>query len=432
MIFDIAAETMGIDERKKIQLSRLRKMVDYCYNNVPFYKKKLGDAGINSGADIRTLEDIRYIPFTTKQDLKDNYPDGFLAVPMKKIARIHASSGTTGKPTVGYYTQNDMKLWRSLAARVLALNGITEDDVFQLSVSYGLFTGAFGFHQGAELIGCTIVPASAGNTEKQLVMLHDMKVTAITATPSYAALLSEKIKNSGNLSEYNLKRVLFGAERCSDKIRSEVEANLGVVTADNYGLTECFGPGVAGECEAQNGLHISEDFFYPEIVNAEGVSQPDGVQGELVFTSLEREAMPLLRYKTRDITILDHTPCSCGRTTVRMHAPFARTDDMFVFKGINVFPGQIECAMAEVAGISPHYHVTLTRNNYIDNAVLSIELERSKSTYSADKLAAIEAEINRKLKEIVIVRMNVELLEPESLERSNGKTKRVSDLRYDE
>ena len=426
-------ETMSRSEMEELQLARLRHMVDYCIEKVPFYKKKLTDAGITSGDQIKSLKDISKIPFTTKADIRDNYPDGFLAVPMNEVARIHASSGTTGKPTIGYYTKKDMEVWADASARVLCLNGLTKDDVFQVSVGYGLFTGAFGFHQGAEKIGCTIVPASTGNTQKQLVMMHDIGVTVLMATPSYATYLSDLIKQSGiPAEEFKVKRVLLGAERCTQSMRETIEKNLGVVTADNYGLTECFGPGVAGECDFKCGMHISEDYFYPEIIDPEtGEPLPDGEQGELVFTSLLREGMPLLRYRTRDITSITHEKCGCGRTTVRMKAPFARTDDMFVFKGVNVFPTQIECAIDSVPELSPYYHIKLERNeSHQDTATVFVELKKASCLYSERELLKMHEDLEHSLREIVIVRMNIKLVEPETLQRFVGKGKRVEDLRY--
>lgn len=426
-------EVMDREKMQELQLKRLRNMVDYCIERVPFYKKKLSEAGITSGSQIRTLEDINLIPFTTKADLRDNYPDGFLAVPINEVARIHASSGTTGKPTLGYYTKNDMEAWADCAARVLYLNGLTKDDILQVSFGYGLFTGGLGFHQGAEKIGCTIIPASTGNTQKQLLMMHDMGVTILLATPSYATYLSDLIKQSDiPIEEFKIRRVILGAERCTRSMRDTIEENLGIATADNYGLTECFGPGVAGECDCRCGLHISEDYFYPEIIDPEtGEVLPDGEKGELVFTSLLREGMPLLRYRTRDITTLTHEKCECGRTTVRMQAPFARTDDMFVFKGVNVFPSQIECAIDNVAELSPYYYIKLERNKmHQDIATVFVELKKPSHLYSDKELAKIKTDLEYGLKEIVIVRFNIELVDPETLQRFAGKSKRVEDLRY--
>ena len=430
--YNAEIEMMPREQLTVLQLSRLKKSVKYCIDNVPFYREKLLSVGVASSDDIQSLDDIRKLPFTTKEDLKANYPDGLLAVKMDKVARVHASSGTTGKPTIGYYTKADMEVWAEASARVLMLNGITTEDIMQISVGYGLFTGALGFHQGAEIIGCTIVPASTGNSQKQLVMMHDVGVTALMATPSYATYLSELIAQSGiPREEFRLKKVLLGAERCTQRMRNTIEKNLGVVTADNYGLTECFGPGVAGECECQNGMHISEDIFYPEIIDpATGEVLPDGEQGELVFTSLLREGMPLLRYRTRDITVLTHEKCRCGRTSVRMQAPFARTDDMFVFKGVNVFPSQIECAIDAVDGLSPYYHIKLERDGYVDTATLFVELDKPKELLSDKEIKAINDRLQQKLREIVIVRINTKLVNPETLQRFTGKAKRVEDLRY--
>lgn len=424
-------ETMSRAQMEQLQLTRLQAMVDHCYQHSPFYHQKLRDAGITCGKDIRTLSDIRLLPYTTKEELREQYPDGLLAVPRDQIARIHASSGTTGKPTVTYYTRRDLDNWSELAARVLDLNGIEPSDTLQISVGYGLFTGALGFHQGAEKIGCTIIPASTGNTQKQLVMMHDMGVTALMATPSYAATLAEKVAASPNAEGFRLKKVLFGAERCTPATRRMVEAKLHVHTADNYGMTECWGPGVAGECSARQGMHLSEDFFYPEIIVPEtGEPLPDGELGELVLTTLCREAMPLLRYRTRDLTRLDHAPCPCGRTTVRMEAPMGRTDDMFVFKGINVFPSQIECAIGAIPELSPHYLVTLTRDtSFQDSALLEVETICDDLTDS--QLQDVIARLEHKLREIIIVRLQVALRAPGTLQRFTGKAARVHDCRYD-
>lgn len=422
-------ETLPRAQMAELQLRKLRSTVDYCYARSPFYHEKLHQAGIRSGEDIRTLEDIRRIPFTTKEELRDQYPDGLLAVPRSEIARIHASSGTTGKPTLGFYTRRDLENWGQLAARVLALNGVEADETLQIAVGYGLFTGALGFHQGAEKLGCTVIPASTGNTLKQLVMLRDLGVTALMATPSYAAALAEKL--DGAAGELKLQKVLFGAERCTPATRRMVEERLHVHTADNYGLTECWGPGVAGECQARAGMHISEDFFYPEVVSPEtGEPLPDGELGELVFTALDKEATPLLRYRTHDLTRLDHRPCACGRTTVRMEAPMGRTDDMFVFKGINVFPSQIECAIAAVPELSPHYKITLERDtSFQDTALLEVEPAGSSLTDSEQRI--VLAQLEARLREIIIIRLNAVIREPGTLERFVGKARRVDDRRYD-
>ena len=429
-IYQIDLETMDRAELAKLQLKKLQNMVDYCLSHSEFYRKKLRAVGIDSGFCIQKLEEVQKIPYTTKEELREQYPTGLLAVPMDKVARIHASSGTTGKPTVGYYTNKDLDIWADAAARVLVQNGLGPHDIMQVSVGYGLFTGAMGFHQGAERIGCTIIPASTGNTEKQIVMMHDLGVTVLMATPSYAAHLAERIVSTGKRSEFKLKRVLFGAERCSAATRRMIEDTLQVATADNYGMTEFFGPGVAGECPEKNGLHITEDIFYPEIIEPEtGVALPDNNVGELVLTSLDREAMPLLRYRTRDLTSIDHKPCPCGRTTARIQAPKGRTDDMFVFKGINVFPSQIEAAMGHVKGLSPHYRITLTRDSdFQDSALLEVELSESNMPFETRQ--RIQVEFEHWLREIVIVRLAIRLCEPGTLERFVGKSRRVFDNRY--
>ncbi len=431
-IYNNYIETIERTEMEKLQLSRLQHMVSYCHDNVPFYFERLEAVGITNGLQIKSLKDIEKIPFTTKEDLKKHYPKGLLAVPWDKIKRVHASSGTTSKPTIGYYTKKDMDVWADASARVLMQNGLTEDDVMQISVGYGLFTGAFGFHQGAERIGCTIVPSSTGNTKKQLVMLHDVGATVLMATPSYATYLSELIRDSNfPRTEFKIRKVLLGAERCTKSMRRTIEENLGVPTADNYGLMECFGPGVAGECEARDGMHISEDIFYPEIIDPKtGAVLSDGEKGELVFTSLLREGMPLLRYRTRDITKLNHSICACGRTSVRMYAPTSRTDDMFVFKGINVFPSQVEYAIDNVKELSPHYYIKLERNDYKDNATVFVELAHNLEHYTESALKSIKHQLECKLREIVIVKMNIELVGRGTLERFVGKAKRVEDLRY--
>ena len=432
MIYHPELETIERKDLEALQLKKLQNMIDYCLAYSKFYRDKLRSAKIDCGRSIRSLQDIKRIPFTTKEELCDNYPKGLLAVPMNQVARIHASSGTTGKPTIGYYTQKDLNTWADAAARVLALNGLRSDDILQVSVGYGLFTGAFGFHQGAERIGCTIIPASTGNTEKQIVMMHDLGVTVLMATPSYASHLAERIASTGKRREFKLRRVLFGAERCSDAARRMIETTLQVETADNYGLTEFFGPGLAGECEKQNGQHITEDVFYPEIIDPKtGEVLQDNVVGELVLTSLEREAMPLLRYRTRDLTSIDHAPCACGRTTARVRAPKARTDDMFVYKGINVFPSQIETAMSHVKELSPHYRITLDRDEaFQDSALLEVEL--TEPNLSTEAKGRIRQEFEHWLREIVIVRMAVRLQEPGTLERFVGKSKRVFDNRYEQ
>ena len=425
-------EKLSRKELCDIQLSRLQIMVDYCYNNVPFYRERLGKAGITSGSQIKTLSDIDKIPFTTKEDLNDNYPYGFLAVDMSEIVRIHASSGTTGNPKLAFYTENDLKLWKNLSARVLKQNGLLKDDIFQISVGYGLFTGALGFHYGAEEVGAAIIPASVGNTQKQLKMLEDLGVTAFMATPSYATYISELIKNiDPEHKKFKLKKILLGAERATDNMRKIIEENTGIETRDNYGLTECFGPGVAGECEAREGMHISEDYFYPEIINPDtGNVLKNGERGELVFTSLLKEGMPLLRYRTRDITSLNYEKCKCGRTTVRMDYPYATVDDMIVFKGVNIYPSQIENIIDRIDELTHQYKIILNRENYVDSAKLIVELKNKYSYYSENKLNSIKEKLDFEMKKDIIVKIETEIIGNGTFERSYGKTKRVEDNRY--
>lgn len=425
-------EKLSRTEMEKLQLERLQKIVDYCYKNVPFYHEKLESVGITSGSQIKSLADINKIPFTTKEDLNNNYPYGFLAVDKSKIARIHASSGTTGKPKLAFYTKNDLELWKKLSARVLRLNGLLEEDIFQISVGYGLFTGAFGFHYGAEEVGAAIIPASTGNTQKQLVLLEDLGVTAFMATPSYATYISELIKEKDpNHEKFKLKKILLGAERATSNMRNIIEKNTGVETRDNYGLTECFGPGVAGECDAREGMHISEDYFYPEIVDPQtGEQLEEGKQGELVFTTLLKEGFPLLRYRTRDITSLNYDKCKCGRTTVRMDYPYARVDDMFVIKGVNVYPSQIEELIDKIPELTHQYKIVLNRNNNIDTFKLIVELKEKIDFYSNDEILNIEDKLNTEIRKTIIVKVELEIVGNGTLERVVGKTKRVEDNRY--
>jgi len=431
-IYNKKIETMKRNKLEKLQLSRLQKMVDYCIEKVPFYKEKLEKVDITSGKQIKSLTDILKIPFTTKVDIANNYPSGLVAVPMKDIVRVHASSGTTGKPKIGYYTKKDLETWTEISARIFSSAGVTKEDIVQISFGYGLFTGAHGAHHGVEKIGSTIIPISAGNSTKQITMLHDLGATALIATPSYATHLSELIQKSDiPTTEFKINKVILGSERTTKSMKNTIERNLSCKVSNNYGMTECFGPGVAGECEFCNGMHISEDIFYPEIINPDtGEVLEDGQQGELVLTSLYREAMPILRYRTGDITTLTHEKCKCGRTLARMEPPFARVDDMFVFKGINIYPSQIEYVLDNVKGIGPYYIIKLEREEYKDIATLYVELENPKETYTDYSIRKIKEEIKEKLKEIIIVKMNLELVEPETLERTTGKSKRVIDLRY--
>ena len=426
-------ETMSRGEIEALQLQRLKRMVDYCYENVPFYHERLEKAGI-TGDKIKTLSDVQYIPFTTKDDIRDNYPFGMLAQPMKKIVRIHASSGTTGKPTVGVYTKRDLDEWADQVARVATAAGATDEDIFQISFGYGLFTGALGLHYGLEKIGATVIPASSGNTAKQLMMFRDFGVTGLVATPSYALYLGEMVRESPYPKEaYKLRLGLLGSEGCTEKMREQIEKNLNIFVTDNYGLTELTGPGVSGECQYRCGLHFAEDAFLPEVIDSDTLEhKAPGEAGELVVTTLLREGMPVLRYRTKDITSLNYEPCRCGRTHVRMEKVMGRTDDMMIIKGVNVFPSQIESVLVGTEGVGPHYQLVIRRKNFMDSLEVKVELVSADLLQSYGKLEALQRNIHDRLKSVLGLETKVTLVEPKSLERFQGKAKRILDLRNEE
>lgn len=430
MFYQKEIETMNRKEIEALQLQRLKKMVNYCYENVPFYHERLKKAGI-TGDKIKTLSDIQYIPFTTKDDIRDNYPFGMLAQPMKNIVRIHASSGTTGKPTVGAYTKNDLENWADQVARVATAAGATADDIFQISFGYGLFTGALGLHYGLEKIGATVIPASSGNTEKQLMMFRDFGVTGLVATPSYALYLGEMVKESPYpQKDYKLRLGLLGSEGCTTEMREQIEKNLNIFVTDNYGMTELTGPGVSGECEYRCGLHFAEDAFLPEIIDSDTLETKDpGEVGELVVTTLLREGMPVLRYRTKDITRINYEPCRCGRTHARMEKVMGRTDDMMIIKGVNVFPSQIESVLVATKGVGPHYQLVVRRKNFMDNLEVKVELVSADLLESYGELEALQRHIHDRLKSVLGLETRVTLVEPKSLERFQGKAKRILDLR---
>lgn len=435
MFFQKDIETMKRSDLEALQLERLRHMVDYCINNVQFYHERLTKVGITSGDQFKTLSDIQYIPLTTKDDIRDHYPFGMLARPMKDIVRIHASSGTTGKPTVGVYTQNDLDNWSNNVARLCAAAGVTSEDIIQISFGYGLFTGALGLHYGLEKLGATVIPASSGNSEKQLMMLRDFGVTGLVATPSYAIYLSEMVREGEYpLSDYKLKHGILGSEGCTQEMRSRIEQNFGIKVTDNYGMTELGGPGVSGECEKRCGLHFVEDAFLPEIIDPDTLERKaPGEVGELVVTTLLREGFPVLRYRTKDITRLNYEPCECGRTHVRMDKVMGRTDDMLIIKGVNVFPSQIESVLVGTKGISekigPHYQLIIRRQNYMDNLEVKVELIDETLLDRYRELEMLQRTIHDKLKSVLGLETKVTLAEPKSLERFQGKAKRILDLR---
>ncbi len=431
MMFQKEIETLKRSEIEALQLSRLKETVKYCYDNVPLYNKRLSEAGVYDGEKIKTLSDIEYIPFTTKDDFRDNYPFGLKAVPMKDVVRIHASSGTTGKPTVGLYTKEDIKIWADCVSRVAVAGGVTSDDIIQVSFGYGLFTGALGLHYGLENIGATVIPASSGNTEKQLMMMRDYGVTGLVATPSYALYLSEAAKEAGYpLSDYSLRLGILGSEPCTPAMRSQIESNFNIRVSDNYGMTELGGPGVSGDCEARDGMHFAEDHFLPEIIDPDtGKRLGENEVGELVVTTLTRKGMPVLRYRTKDITKLNYEPCSCGRTHARMAKTMGRTDDMLIIKGVNVFPTQIENILIQIKDIAPHYMLIITRENYRDSLEIKVELENAALLENYQLLTDLKKKIEAKMQSILGLRTKVTLVAPKTIERFQGKAKRIVDLR---
>ena len=430
MFFQKDIETMPRKELEALQLERLKHLVDYCYNNVPFYHKKLDEAGVTADK-IKQLSDIQYIPFTNKSDLRDNYPYGLFAVPQKKIVRIHASSGTTGKPTVVGYTRNDINNWSDCVARMCMAVGVTDEDIAQISFGYGLFTGALGLHYGLEKIGCSVIPISSGNTQKQAMFLKDFGTTVLISTPSYAMYMSEVAREMGITNdEINLRIGLFGSEGCTNELRDLIEKGFGLFSTDNYGMSELMGPGVSGECIHRDGLHIAEDHFLPEIIDsATGERLAAGETGELVITTLTKEGIPLLRYRTKDITRLNYDACACGRTHVRMDKVKGRSDDMLKIRGVNVFPSQIESVMANINGISPHYQLVLTRRNYTDYLEVKIELVDASLLENYVALDELRQSAVAKLRTVLGIDAKVTLVSPKSLERYEGKAKRIVDLR---
>jgi phenylacetate-CoA ligase len=430
MFWDKERECMDRDELRQLQLERLQSVIHRVYLNVPFYRKKFDSLGIDPD-DFESIEDIRKLPFTTKDDLRDNYPYGLFAVPLREVVRIHASSGTTGMSTVVGYTRNDLKTWADLVARILVAGGITKDDVIQIAFNYGLFTGAFGLHYGAERVGASVIPISSGNTKRQVKIMLDFKTTALVCTPSYALLIADTIMEMGiNPNSLSLRYGLFGAEPWSEAMRREIQDKLKIVATDNYGLSEVMGPGVAGECLEQKGLHINEDHFLVEVIDPESLEPlPLGETGELVITTLTKEAFPVLRFRTRDLTRLIPGECSCGRTFVRMERVKGRTDDMLIVKGVNVFPSQIESVLFEIEGTEPHYQIVIERKGAIDE--MTVLVEASEEIFF-DEMKRQNELINRikdRLLSELGISVNVKLVEKKTLERFEGKARRVIDKR---
>lgn len=423
-------ETMSRDNMEELQLQRLKQTVKRVYENVPFYRKRLDEAGVTPDS-IKTMKDIQRIPFTVKDDLRDNYPFGLFAEPMNKIVRIHASSGTTGKPTTVGYTKADLEMWSECVARLVTMAGGTEDDVAQVAFGYGLFTGAFGLHYGLEKIGATVIPMSSGNTEKQIMIMQDYKSTILVSTPSYALYMAEVMEDLGIKKEdLSLKFGLFGAEGSTEEMRTELENRWGIIATENYGMSELIGPGVSGECTHKTGMHINEDFFIPEIINPQTGEVLDyGEKGELVITTVSKEGIPLLRYRTKDITWLIPEKCPCGRTSVRMAKIQGRSDDMLIIRGVNVFPSQVESVLLGMNHISPHYQLEVSKSGYFDTLKVIVELEDSSLLDSFSQLEELEKNIKHKLQVVLGIDAKVHLAEPKTIERSMGKAKRVIDLR---
>ena len=423
-------EQTNREELRRLQGQRLQETVKRVYENTIFYKRKMDEAGITP-SDIKSIDDIVKLPFTTKIDLRDNYPFGLNAVPMNDIVRIHASSGTTGRPTVVAHTRKDLEVWSACVARSLAAYGVTKDDRIQVAYGYGLFTGGLGLHYGAETLGASVIPISSGNTEKQIQLMHDFGTTVLCCTPSYALFIADHIKNSGiPREEFKLKIGVFGAEPWTENMRKEIEQKLQIKAYDIYGLSEIAGPGVGHECTCQNGTHLCEDHYYPEIIDPETLQPlPAGEQGELVFTHLTKEGMPLLRYRTRDLTHLNYDICECGRSIVRMGRILGRSDDMLIIRGVNVFPSQIETVILEIAELEPHYLIIVDR---IDNSdTLELHVEAKENAYSdnvADMVNLVKC-IKHRLTSVIGLSVKVKIVEPRSIERSTGKAKRVIDKR---
>ena len=430
MIFNQKMECMSRDEMIALQESRLRTIVKYAYDKVPFYKKKFDETGLKP-EDIRNIEDIEKIPFTTKDDLRDNYPFDMFAVPMSEIIELHASSGTTGKPVVVGYTRNDMENWSEAVARLAACAGLTKDDIAQVAFGYGMFTGGFGLHYGLQKLGATVVPASSGNSERQIMYMQDFGTTALISTPSYALYLSEVCEDMGvDPRSLSLRTGLFGGEGHSDELTAEIEKRWGITDTENYGMTEIVGPGVSGECTFKTGLHINEDMFLPEIIDPtteKGIGY--GKKGEMVLTTLTKEGIPMLRFRTKDITVLYDERCDCGRTNARMNKVLGRTDDMLIIKGVNVFPSQIESVLMKFAHTAPYYQIVLKNHGFMDTIEIQVEVADGSILDSYRKLEAFENEIKHDLRVVLQLDAKVKLVEPRSIERTAGKAKRVLDLR---
>ena len=431
MIYDVDRETLPREELEALQLRRLQNLCERVYANVPHYRKRFDEAGVNP-SDIKSLKDLKYLPFTEKQDLRNNYPFGLFAVPKDTIVRLHASSGTTGKATVVGYTQRDLNNWAELMARSFMCAGASRQDFVHNAYGYGLFTGGLGAHYGAERLGATVIPVSGGGTKRQVQLMRDFGATVLCSTPSYGLVLHEAAQEAGiDIRTLPLRIGIFGAEPWTDAMRADIEDKMGITAVNIYGLSEIMGPGVSMECAvAKDGMHIWEDHFLPEIIDpVTGEQLPPGETGELVITTLSKEGIPLIRYRTRDITSLNYTPCACGRTHVRMRRITGRSDDMLIIRGVNVFPSQIESIILETEGASPHYQSIVTRDGNLDHMEIQVEVDETMFSDAIKNLQRIEGRIQKTIKEFLGVSTKVRLVEPRTIERSAGKAKRVFDNR---
>ena len=430
MIWNPNKECMPREQMRELQGKRLCKLVQYVYHNVPFYRHKMQEMDLTPD-DIREIEDITKLPFTTKQDLRDNYPYGLMAAPLSEVVRVHASSGTTGNPTIVGYTRRDLSIWSEVMSRCLSAYGVTRDDTFSVSYGYGLFTGGLGAHYGVENLGATVIPASTGNTEKHVRLIRDLHITGIACTPSYALYLAEVVERMGiRKEELGLRIGAFGAEPWTENMRQEIQSRLGLKGYNIYGLSEIMGPGVSYECQEQYGSHINEDHFYPEIIDPVMCQNlPYGTQGELVFTTLTKEGMPLLRYRTKDLTSLIADPCPCGRTSVRMTPIMGRSDDMLIIRGINVFPSQVESVILGMKEFEPQYLLVVDRKNNLDTLEVQVEVRRDFFSDDIGSMLKLKKTLSDRLKSVLSISAEVKLVEPNSIARSQGKSKRVIDNR---
>jgi len=428
-VYNPLYECMAREELQALQVRRLKDVISRVYNHVPAYREKCKLTGITP-LDLQSLEDLRHFPYTVKSDFRDNYPFGMFSVPMEEVVRLHASSGTTGKSTVVGYTVNDINIWSEVIARTLGCAGATRKDVVQVCYGYGLFTGGLGLHYGAERLGATVIPISGGNTRRQVTVMQDFGSTVLASTPSYALYMAEVAEEMGIRDQLKLRAGVFGAEPWSEGMRRDLERNLGVLAIDIYGMSELIGPGVSSECECQCGLHVFEDHFYPEIIDSETEEVlPPGSRGELVVTTITKEALPVIRYRTRDISALNYEQCACGRTMVRMDRVTGRSDDMLIIRGVNVFPSQIEEVLTSIEGTAPHYQIHVKREGTLDELELWVEVTESVLKDEIRALEALSRRITAEVQSALNVTCRVKLVEPKTIERSEGKAKRVIDHR---